>query len=343
MSTDSPTTRRVDDFLTDLDDVLATSVVPDSTPDRTDTETRHDTPTPDTTGHDTGHGKDKTRHAGRVLTLHRPPEGPRPIHELLPPTEQEDTTPDTGHDTTDKEDTKDKDTPPSPPKPSPTAGKTRSARRALRKDTAAHAKREDATEGSDSKGSDSTEDAEAEAPRTLGQRITQGLGKLQQGAVGAADQIAASIKTESPEAAAEQERIARALDNLTSALQPVEPDRSWLPRWAGTVGTFLLFNLSAAAAGHYPLVLWGHKNWSPAQLVYDLLAPFASPDYHWSNALIFGAIPALACWFFIERRTRRLNSVILRWLARIPLASVTAGALTATWTVLIHLATGATS
>lgn len=338
MSTDSPTTRRVDDFLTDLDDVLATSVVPDSTPDRTDTETRHDTPTPDTTGHDTGHGKDKTRHAGRVLTLHRPPEGPRPIHELLPPTEQEDTTPDTGHDTTGKEDTKDKDTHPSPPKPSPTAGKTRSARRALRKDTATHAKGEDTTESSDSK-----EDAEEEAPRTLGQRITRGLGKLQQGAVGTADQIAASVRKESPEASSEQERIA--LNALRRVLQqPVETDRSLLPKWAGNIGTFLLFNLSAAAVSHYPLLLLGYRSWSPGQLVYDLLAPFAAPEYHWSNALVFGVIPALACWFFIERHIPADSTpAILRWFARIPLASVTAGALTATWTVLIHLATGATS
>ena len=78
----------------------------DTTPDTTTDTPRH----LDTAGHDTKTRQDTTpdreRHVGRVLTLHRPAEGPRPISDLLLPAEQEDKAPDTKHGTkTDKDTT----------------------------------------------------------------------------------------------------------------------------------------------------------------------------------------------------------------------------------------------
>lgn len=335
--TDAPSgARDVDAFLAGLDNVLATTA---------QVETRHDTKhdtTPDTTRHQVpdrtrqGTTHRDTRHgAGRVLTLHRPLQGPRPIDELLA-TEHDTTHDDTTDDTPSATDTT----------------KTRAARRALRKDTAQRAtttnddtpaEEDDTEEKEDDTDTDTEHDATEQDTRSLGQRLIGLLTKAQQVATDSAEQIATNIRHDTPESAAGQERVARALDDLTAALQPVEPDRTWMPSWLGTVGTTLLFNLAAAAAGHYTAALAGYPDLSPAVIVYDLISPTTQGAYHWSTGLIFGAIPPLTCWLLIDRRARTWGSTILRWLARIPLATTTAGTLAATWHIIVHLATGATS
>lgn len=86
------------------DDLYTDDTTPDATRDN-DTTTRHDNATrhqvPDRTRQDTT-PRDTTAKPGRVLTLHRPLQGPRPISELLnkpeaptEPAEKEDTEQDT--------------------------------------------------------------------------------------------------------------------------------------------------------------------------------------------------------------------------------------------------------
>lgn len=322
------------------DDLYTDDTNTDSTRDN-DTTTRHDNATrhqvPDRTRQDTT-PRDTTAKPGRVLTLHRPLQGPRPIDELMA----------TEHDTTHDDTTGDALS-------ATDATKTRAARRALRKETAQRATttnddtpaEEDDTEekedDTDTENDTTHDDTTEQDTRSLGQRLIGLLTKAQQVATDSAEQIATNIRHDTPESVAGQERVARALDDLTAALQPVEPDRTWTPSWLGTVGTTLLFNVGAAAAGHYTAALAGYPDLSPAVIVYDLISPTTQGAYHWSTGLIFGAIPPLTCWLLIDRRARTWGSTILRWLARIPLATTTAGTLAATWHIIVHLATGATS
>lgn len=283
-------------------------------------DTNRDTTTHDRTRRDK---RRKTlRHVGRTVTLQRRPEGPLPLDELTADTSQSDTR-----------------------RPVDTSKDRATKRRDTENTTSDATGKPDATPDT-TETEDATPDPDTtEHKRSAGKRVGDWLSKAQQGAVKVADEIATNTKegtSEESESAAGQERLARALEVITSALRTVEPSRTWLPPFVGKVGAFLLFNISAAAAGYYPADPLGYPDWAPAVLVYDYVHYFDTDDGDWLIPLLMGVIPPLLCALVFDWRARDWNSS-LRWLMRIPLAATTAGALAATWQPIVQLTTGASS
>lgn len=288
-------------------------------------DTNRDTTTRDKTRRDKP--RETPRHVGRTVTLKRRPEGPKPLDDLTTET----------------------------PKKTPRPVDTSKARAARRRNTSKNAT-SDTTDTPDTTDdttprdteTDNTDDTTPDTEdhkRSPGKRVADWLTKAQEGATKLADEVATNTKdapTET-ESAAAQERLARALEVITSALQSVEPSRTWMPPWLPAAAGLVFFNVSAAAVGHYPLALGGYPELSPAVLVHDYVEYLAPADTHWTAALVFALIPPLICAITFDRRARNWNSTILRWLVRIPLATTTAGALAATWQIIVQLTTGASS
>lgn len=285
------------------------------------------------TGHDTNRdtttrdkARETPRHVGRTITLKRRPEGPKPLDDLTA------------------------ETPKTSPRPVDTSKDRAARRRTTRKNATSDTTdtpdttndttpRDTATGNTD----DTTPDTE-EHKRSAGKRIADWLTKTQEGATRLADEVASTAK-EAPdetEDAARQERLARAIEGLSDFLQPVEPARWRTPPWLGTAATICIFNITAAAAGHYAAALLGYPSLSPAVLTHDYVKHFDVGD-NWLTPLLMSVFPPLVCGLLFDRRARHWSSSILRWLVRIPLATTTAGALAATWTTIVQLTTGATS
>lgn len=295
-------------------------------------DTNRDTTTRDKTRRDkTRHNKPREtpRHVGRTVTLKRRPEGPKPLDDLTAETPRT-----------------------SPRRPADTSNARASKRRTTgqrAKTTGDTTDKSDATD--DTTPRDTTTDADDTTPdtkehkRSPGKRVGDWLAKAQDGATDLADEVASTAK-EAPdetEEAARQERLARAIEGLSDFLQPVEPTRWWTPPWLGTVATICIFNITAAAAGHYTAALLGYPDLAPSVLVHDYVNYFAVDDGDWLTPLIMSLFPPLICALLFDRRARHWGSTILRWLVRIPLAATTAGALAATWTTIVQLTTGASS